>query len=309
MDASTLLSRLEKLRVWSRGNERAPHKPLLLLHALARIERGQERVMKFAEVKGPLEELLREFGPTRKQTHPEYPFWRLENDGIWEVEWPRTSQVRERGQSEPSAAYLLREDVAAGFTPEVQELLESEPALRRKAASVLLARCYPSTYHEDILASVGLEAEAEWESVERRVRDPGFRHRVLDAWGRRCGVCSFDVTLGTAPLALDAAHIRWKQYRGPDVEDNGIALCALHHRLFDRGAFTLVPGADQDPDLPPRLAVSEKARGDHGIRVALLDFHGQPLMGPREDRHRPAAAHLAWHRKEVFQGPQRPLDA
>jgi putative restriction endonuclease len=199
MDASTLLSRLEKLRVWSRGNERAPHKPLLLLHALARIERGQERVMKFAEVKGPLEELLREFGPTRKQTHPEYPFWRLENDGIWEVEWPRTSQVRERGQSEPSAAYLLREDVAAGFSPEVQELLESEPALRRKAASVLLARCYPSTYHEDILASVGLEAEAEWESVARRVRDPGFRHRVLDAWGRRCGVCSFDVTLGTAP--------------------------------------------------------------------------------------------------------------
>lgn len=262
--------------------------------------------MRFEEVNEPLEELLQEFGPTRQQVHPEYPFWRLENDEIWEVEWPRTSQVRERGQSEPSAAYLLREGVAAGFNPEVQALLESDPALRRKAAFLLLARSFPSTYHEDILATIGLEAEAEWETVERPVRDPTFRQRVLDAWGRRCGVCSFDVTLGTVPLALDAAHIRWKQYRGPDVEDNGIALCALHHRLFDRGAFTLIPGADQEPSDLPRIAVSKKARGDSGIRFALLDFHGRPLEGPQEDRHRPAEEHLAWHRKEVFRGPERP---
>ena len=306
MDRSTFLSRLKKLRIWSRGDQRAPNKPLLLLHALARIERGQDRVMKFEEVKEPLEQLLQEFGPTRQQLHPEYPFWRLENDGIWEVEWPRTSLVRERRPREPSAAYLLRKGIAAGFKPEVQELLESDPVLRRRAVALLLARCYPSTYHEDILATVGLEAEAEWETVERRVRDPTFRPRVLDAWGHRCGVCSFDVTLGTAPLALDAAHIRWKEYRGPDVEGNGIALCALHHRLFDRGAFTLVLGADQDADDLPRIAVSQKARGDRGMRFALLDFHGLPLEGPREGRHRPAEEHLAWHRKEVFQGPERP---
>jgi predicted restriction endonuclease len=30
------------------------------------------------------------------------------------------------------------------------------------------------------------------------------------------------------------AH-RW----GPDAEINGLALCTLHHKLFDRGAFTL----------------------------------------------------------------------
>ena len=28
---------------------------------------------------------LFEFGPSRKSYHPEYPFWRLQNDGIWEV--------------------------------------------------------------------------------------------------------------------------------------------------------------------------------------------------------------------------------
>lgn len=308
MDPSTFLSQLEKLRVWKRGDERAPHKPLLLLHALARIERGQNRVMSFEEVKEPLEELLREFGPTRQQVHAEYPFWRLQNDGIWEVEWPPTLRVRERRKVDPSAASLLREGVGAGFIPEVQQLLESDPVLRRKAAALLLARCYPSTYHEDILATVGLEAETEWETVERRVRDPTFRQRVLDAWDRRCGICSFDVTLGAAPLALDAAHIRWKQYRGPDTEGNGIALCALHHRLFDRGAFTLVPATGREAGDLPRVAVSDKARGDRGIRFALLDFHGVVLQGPREERYRPAEEHLTWHRREVFQGPERPWD-
>ena len=41
------------------------------------------------------------------------------------------------------------------------------------------------------------------------------------------------------PVALEAAHIKWRQAGGPDLEVNGLALCSLHHKLFDRGAFTL----------------------------------------------------------------------
>ena len=39
----------------------------------------------FAEVSRDLTELLKEFGPSRKSHHPEYPFWRLQNDGVWVV--------------------------------------------------------------------------------------------------------------------------------------------------------------------------------------------------------------------------------
>jgi putative restriction endonuclease len=31
----------------------------------------------------------------------------------------------------------------------------------------------------------------------------------------------------------------WFNYAGPDDADNGLALCALHHRLFDRGVLGL----------------------------------------------------------------------
>ena len=28
---------------------------------------------------------------------------------------------------------------------------------------------------------------------------------------------------------------------GPDIEPNGLSLCALHHKLFDLGVFTVEP--------------------------------------------------------------------
>ena len=73
------------VNVWQRGDERAPHKPLLLLLALARLQRGDDRLMLFEDVDTKLAALLRDFGPARKTTHPELPFWYLQTDGIWEL--------------------------------------------------------------------------------------------------------------------------------------------------------------------------------------------------------------------------------
>ena len=42
---------------------------------------------------------------------------------------------------------------------------------------------------------------------------------------------------GTA-VALDAAHVRWRAFDGPDNIANGICLCVLHH-LFDKGVLGL----------------------------------------------------------------------
>jgi len=39
----------------------------------------------FKQVDKYLSALLKEFGPRRRSIHPEYPFWRLKNDGLWEL--------------------------------------------------------------------------------------------------------------------------------------------------------------------------------------------------------------------------------
>lgn len=61
------------VRGWQRKGERAPHKPLLLLYALAKLLNGVES-LPFRETEQDLRSLLQDFGPTRKSYHPEYPF-------------------------------------------------------------------------------------------------------------------------------------------------------------------------------------------------------------------------------------------
>lgn len=53
MDKEDILERLENLNVWRRGDQRAPHKPLLVLLGLAKIARGEERLNPFEEFGPP----------------------------------------------------------------------------------------------------------------------------------------------------------------------------------------------------------------------------------------------------------------
>jgi putative restriction endonuclease len=85
LDRKQVLRLFDQINVWKRGGQRAPHKPLLLLYALSKCARDGEREIPYAEVDEKLKPLLEEFGPARKSYHTEYPFWRLQNDGIWEL--------------------------------------------------------------------------------------------------------------------------------------------------------------------------------------------------------------------------------
>jgi putative restriction endonuclease len=83
--ASEIRERFNNLTVWRRDGERAPHKPLLTIYAIARLLRGEPRMIPYADVDRDVGKLLMEFGPRRQSYHPEYPFWRLQNDGLWEL--------------------------------------------------------------------------------------------------------------------------------------------------------------------------------------------------------------------------------
>src|SRR5436309_15996066 len=87
MDSEAILSRFNELGIWKQGNQRAPHRPLLVLYALGRWQRGLTDVT-FHEAEPDLKNLLQEFGPPRRSDHPEQPFWRLQRDGVWIVRAP-----------------------------------------------------------------------------------------------------------------------------------------------------------------------------------------------------------------------------
>ena len=321
MDDRSLLALFGKLHVWRARGQRAPHKPLLVLWAIGRCLRAEPRMAPYSETTEPLSALLREFGPQRKSVHPSFPFWRLRADGVWAIEGAANVTVTKSGDAHEGA--LRKHNVHGGFPEAIYVALHKEPRLAIQVARSLLDAHFPWTRHREILRAVGIEAD--FVESRRRRRDSGFRGRVLEAYVYRCAVCGFAVRLGDRPVAIDAAHIRWHQAHGPATVSNGIALCTLHHELFDAGTFTLAgerlqpsrlkysrprrttasvqrvaevaPTTDSIPR--PVVVVTPLVTGK-GVDEALGRYDGMPVHLPAEQDLWPAPAYLKWHAREVF---------
>lgn len=158
------LKQLENLNVWKRGDQRAPHKPLLLLWYLGHVQRGGERLVPFSELYDPLRNMLIEYGPPRKSFHPEYPFWRLQNDGIWEIHAPAELR-RRKGNTDVPRNELLKHNAVGGLSESFYRALRDNPLELNRAAELLLERNFPGSLHDEIAASVGLVLAA------RSIRD------------------------------------------------------------------------------------------------------------------------------------------
>jgi putative restriction endonuclease len=78
------------------------------------------------------------------------------------------------------------------------------------------------------------------------------------------------------------------------VVANGLALCALHHALFDLGVLGLTT------DLRIRVSSLYVARSDAGRAVDSLA--GRALLTPRPGQPVVELDHASWHHCQVFKG-------
>jgi putative restriction endonuclease len=85
LDRETLLARFDGIRQFARGGRRAPHKPLLLLYALARLKHERQTQIRFKSTEAVLRPLLRTYGPWGGEAHVFYPYGRLVNDRLWRL--------------------------------------------------------------------------------------------------------------------------------------------------------------------------------------------------------------------------------
>ena len=296
MNREQILQKFETLEQWKSGDERAPHKPLLVLYAIGKLLRGEDRLISYTDdIEENLENLLREFGPRRDRYNPHFPFWRLQNDGIWEV-----SDADKIGLTPSGDAHItdLRNyNVSGGFNETISEQLQNDSELTFDIIQSLLDAHFPPSLHEDILQTVDIELPLQ--AFDTKTHVSNFRKDVLRAYEYKCAICGFDVKLGTSPIALEASHIKWQKAGGPDEAVNGLALCVMHHKLFDRGAFTLSKRLE--------ILVSDDAHGTKGFKEWLMAFHGQTINLPQRRNYYPEMDFIGWHVREVFRGDYREL--
>lgn len=301
--ADNLLERFQRLRVWSVDGRRAPYKPLMILWAIGRCLRGESRLMTFERTRTDFGELVARFGPHRRSsadiTH--YPFWRLQHDRLWEIDRPQLVSMTPGNDAHVSD--LVRYRIRGGLTESDYHALQSDPQLAWRIALNLMGAHFPETIHDYILDSVGIsESIATVDDgfietvVRRRPRTAAFRKSVLIAYDGKCAVCAMSLSMAGNPVALEAAHIRWHAAEGPDEIRNGLALCVLHHKLFDLGAFTLLPNLS--------VFVSSIVKG-RGVESALGQYHRKSILKPLPDstESQPSLEYLLWHQREVFRSP------
>ena len=295
MDREEILERFKKLRIWKRAGERAPHKPLLVLYAIGKMQRCENRLIPYSEVDTDLGILLREFGPKRTYYRPKYPFLHLQTDKVWEI--PDATEIFHESYEDVRKSDLLNHNVSGGFPENIACKLRNDSELVLEIIQCLLNAHFPTSFHDDILQSVGIEYPLQTSTPP--TRDPKFREKILKAYEFKCAICGFDVRLHNQPVALEASHIKWRQAKGPDTEVNGLALCSLHHKLFDRGAYTLSQELE--------VLVSDEAHGSVGFQEWLKNFHGNKINFPQRQTYYPDGDFIGWHVKEVFKGEYREL--
>lgn len=123
--------------------------------------------------------------------------------------------------------------------------------------------------------------------VDRAVRKAAFRKSVCEAYDDRCAVTRLRIINGGGRSEVQAAHIRPVANGGPDLVQNGLALSATAHWLFDRHLISV------DPEY--RLLVAHN-RVPTELR-GLLEPALTRLHLPADERLRPAETFMAHHRE------------
>ena len=126
--------------------------------------------------------------------------------------------------------------------------------------------------------------------VRVRLVQSFFRDTILVNYNSRCAFCGLNL-----PLLLIASHIiPWKDSVEKRADPrNGICLCALHDKAFDKGILSI--------DVNFGILVSSLAKKKTVSvihRVGLIDIEGNKITLPR--RFMPDLTAIEFHRSQIF---------
>ena len=290
MTRAAIIEKFKSLNVWKRGNIVAPHKPLLVLYAIDKLRRGENQLIPYTEIEEKLTELLNIFGIGQSKPRPHYPFWRLREDNVWKV--TDACLIKETSSGDAHIRDLKRHCISGGFQEEIAHHLQNDFSLALEISESMLDH-FRSSKHKNISQAVGIEYPSHVRKRQRR--DQNFPKSVLKAYESKCAICGLDIKFDDKPVVVEAAHIQPLSKDGPDIVENGLALCLLHHELFDRGAFTLSERLE--------VLVSNYVNRSKDSGKWLMRYHKKKINYPQSQMYYPRINFIDWHSRKVFKGP------
>ena len=145
-----LESKFANIKRWKLGGKTAVHKPLLILYALSQYKKDHKRFFNFQyEIYDQLKVLLGLYGQQVRSQHPEYPFWRLQKDGFWEVKTQYKISLTSSGDAPKKQ--LFESKAEGGFKSQFYEKLLYDKHVIDLLSLSLLNGHFPTSLHKPII--------------------------------------------------------------------------------------------------------------------------------------------------------------
>ncbi len=298
---------------------RAPYKPFLLLVVMDLIAQGAitSNFIAFnADLIDTFDLYWDEIMGQERRSNPVLPFFHLHRDEFWHlVPVPGKEQILCAIPQIRSIGPLRQLVLGATLDDALFEALSGEGS--RDDLRQVLIESYFAPETRPTLVDLGrISAEAFQYSLELQgrskgrfglqLREPaeegdkyhqvsrstGFRRVVVGAYDHTCAFCRLRLFTPEGRSAVVAAHIvPWSESHNDDPR-NGMALCGLHHWIFDQGLI----GVSSDYRVQVSPAVPAEEAGAAAVRSLAEDA----LYLPEEVSLQPARQALKWHREHVF---------
>jgi putative restriction endonuclease len=261
---SEILSNFSKIR--RRGDRNSelgiaykPHKPLLILLALRKLQVNGSSKLLWTNAKTQLGELLREFN-NNSTVGPHDPFYRLTKDDgdLWHLTGTFTESRY--------PAELNEQNPIGSFSSDIEKELLKNNYLLLQLVRQTLEMQFDAPQYSVVLEKIGFDynevfsvnATSAVLEIERK-RDQNWVKEIRKIWNNTCAFCGYDGKINDYQIGTEAAHIRAFKQDGPDDLDNGFVLCSLHHKLFDNGALSV--RANLTLAISRNFTIGEKFKG------------------------------------------------
>jgi len=124
--------------------------------------------------------------------------------------------------------------------------------------------------------------------IKRRSKQSVFANQVKTNYRNRCAICN----ISTKAFLIGSHIIPWSKNKNIRLDpSNGISLCVLHDKLFDKGYITL------DEDL--RVLVSSEVYKDEALTEYVEKIENKKIKKPVKQE--PKAEYISYHREVIFQ--------
>ena len=168
------------------------------------------------------------------------------------------------------------------FRPDLLGLyMENSTALHQAGPRTLrrIAEVYSNIQSEQQppVRSIVIERQRIQVTRTQYSRSPRFRQEVLRAYSHRCAMCGIQLDL------VDAAHIVPHAHpEGTDTVNNGLALCALHHRSFDTGLLYVRENYSIQVN-SEKVSYLERVDRTDGLEQYVQKLRNELLLPPYND--------------------------